>query len=192
MSPSPHGCNRQFLLVLGELIVTRDTAPDLDSTGKTSRVFVKIRIAVIAWRLKFINDAQLARSADPLRKEYWRALPAGLTRRQGRTELIETNLPGAVLIEPRVFDDDRASSLRAGKRRLFTRLGSTFGSSRTTTVDHPRRCADCTIRSPIRKGGSCVWSRELPSRWPSTFEGPLRLLEKWTGALLPAANKRML
>ncbi len=79
----------------------------------------------IAWRMGFIDDAQLAGPGRAAAQQRVRPLSARRLGGDARMKVTETALPGVLVIEPRVFGDDRGfffetlpgGALRGGRDR---------------------------------------------------------------------------
>jgi dTDP-4-dehydrorhamnose 3,5-epimerase len=108
-------------------------------------------------------------------------------------ELIPTPLPGAVVIEPRVFGDDRGFFLESWNEATFARAGL---PTRFVQDNHSRsakgvlRGMHFQLPSPqgklVRVVAGAVWDAIVDLRRSSPTFG------RWFGVELSAANKRML
>ena len=89
----------------------------------------------IAYRMGFIGAEQLERLADPLKKSAYGQYLLRLLRGGGPVNVIQTAIPGVLVIEPVVRADARGFFRRGVARAARTgRRGSTCRSSRTTTA----------------------------------------------------------
>lgn len=107
-------------------------------------------------------------------------------------ELIETAIPGVVIIEPRVFGDDRGFFMESWNRRTFAGLGLDLDF----VQDNHSRSARGVLRglhyqnpNPqgklVRVTAGAVYDVAVDMRRSSPAFG------KWFGIELSAANKRM-
>lgn len=108
-------------------------------------------------------------------------------------KLIETDLPGVLIAEPRVFGDDRGFFLESWNRQTFADLGLDLDF----VQDNHSRSARGVLRglhfqnpNPqgklVRVTQGRVWDVAVDIRRSSPHFG------RWTGVELSAANKRML
>lgn len=108
-------------------------------------------------------------------------------------KLIETDLPGVLIAEPRVFGDERGFFLESWNRQTFASLGLDLDF----VQDNHSRSARGVLRglhfqnpSPqgklVRVTQGRVWDVAVDIRRSSPHFG------RWTGVELSAANKRML
>ena len=107
-------------------------------------------------------------------------------------ELIETRIPGAIIIEPRVFGDDRGFFLESWSARSFAEAGLDL----TFVQDNHSRSSRGVLRglhyqksSPqgklVRVTAGKVWDVVVDLRRSSPAFG------QWVGVELSAANRRM-
>lgn len=107
-------------------------------------------------------------------------------------KLVETNIPGPVIIEPAVFGDDRGFFLESWNAKAFAALGLDLGF----VQDNHSRSAKGVLRglhfqNPdpqgklVRVVAGRVWDVAVDIRRASPHFG------QWVGVELSAANKRM-
>lgn len=106
--------------------------------------------------------------------------------------LVQTDIPGPVIVEPRVFGDDRGFFLESWNAEAFRAVGLDFAF----VQDNHSRSARGVLRglhfqnpNPqgklVRVVSGRVWDVAVDLRRSSPHFG------KWTGVELSAANKRM-
>jgi hypothetical protein len=78
----------------------------------------------VAWRRNGSDDAQLATLAEPLAKsQYGQYLQNLLKYGVQRMKVIATAIPDVVLLEPKVFGDERGFFFESWNKRTFAELG---------------------------------------------------------------------
>lgn len=106
--------------------------------------------------------------------------------------IIETDIPGPLILEPQVYGDDRGFFLESWNAERFRALGLDF----TFVQDNHSRSAKGVLRglhfqnpNPqgklVRVTAGRVWDVAVDMRQSSKYFG------KWTGVELSAENKRM-
>ncbi len=71
--------------------------------------------------------------------------------------IIETAIPGLLIIEPRVFGDERGFFTESWNAKSFAAAGSTSISCRTITAARRKACcAACITSRPARRGSWCA------------------------------------
>lgn len=107
--------------------------------------------------------------------------------------IIETDLPGVLIIEPRLFTDDRGFFMESWNAKSFADAGLNM----TFVQDNHSRSARGTVRGLhyqlerpqgklVRVTAGAVFDVAVDIRRSSPHFG------RWTGVMLSAANKRML
>ena len=106
----------------------------------------------IAYRAGFIDIEQLARLAEPLAKNNYGRYLLRLVEEErliAAMKVIRTEIPDVLLLEPRVFQDERGFFLESLEcaRVPERRSDSTSSSSKTTIHAPPAACCGaCIIR----------------------------------------------
>jgi dTDP-4-dehydrorhamnose 3,5-epimerase len=107
--------------------------------------------------------------------------------------IIDTSLPGVLIIEPRVFADGRGFFLESWNKRAFTDAGISadfMQDNHSRSVRGALRGLHYQLRQPqgklLRVVAGSVFDVAVDVRRSSPHFG------KWTGVELSAANKRML
>ena len=147
----------------------------------------------IAWRMGFIDDAGLESLAKPLRKSGYGEYLLKLLNRGFAMEVIPTDIADAVIIEPKVFGDERGFFVETWNARAFGQAGI----DAEFVQDNHSRSARGVLRglhfqnpNPqgklLRVSAGAVYDVIVDLRRSSPSFG------KWVGVELSAANKRML
>ena len=109
-------------------------------------------------------------------------------------QIIATAIPDVLVLEPRVFGDERGFFFESWNQREFAppRPADELraGQPQQVRPRHPARPA--LPDAAGRRENSCAWSRAKSSTWPWTCAAISPTLGRWAGALLSAANRRMM
>jgi dTDP-4-dehydrorhamnose 3,5-epimerase len=104
-------------------------------------------------------------------------------------------LPDVLLIEPKVFGDDRGFFYESFNQRAFAQATG-VDPVHFVQDNHSKSakgvCAACTTRCKTRRASWCVWWLVRCLTWRWTFAGIHPPYGKWVGELLSAENKRQL
>ena len=148
----------------------------------------------IAYRMKFIDAAQLGGAGEAARGERLRRVSAPRADRSpAAVKVVRTDLPEVLLLEPRVYQDERGFSWRATTSAPSAmRPASTSTSCRTTS---PFPCATCCAAAlpgaPAARKLVHVW-RGKSSTWRSICGSQLADLRQMDGVTLSGGGHRMM
>ena len=117
----------------------------------------------IAYRLGYIDAAALEQLGQALAKNGYGQYLLGLLRdpasadRARTMRITPTALPDVLLIEPRVFGDERGFFFESWNRRAFAAAGIDVDFVQDNHSRSRRACcADCTTRSSTRRASWCA------------------------------------
>ena len=148
----------------------------------------------IAYRMKFIDAAQLEALAKPLEASgYGEYLRRVLTDRL-LPKVVRTDLPEVLLLEPRVYQDERGFFLESYNKRTFrdaTGLDVDFVQDNTVLLRAQRACAAALPGAPaagklVHVMAGEIFDVAVDLRRSSPTFG------KWTGVTLSGGGHRMM